>query len=438
MNADAAGAEAAQAGPGTASPLLASPILLSNDVLRPRPGGLAGLKAWGLQIAMRLAPFATSVARRVWPIVGGGGFCFVTRYDDVQEVFRTDTAFGVVYAANLELITGKDYPFFLGMSDTAQYQEQLAAMQRVVLPGDLAALGDRAEALAEAAAARSGGRVEVVSFVREVTFDLIAAYFGVPAPAQGRLDVWATRLFEFQFTGSVGDNPLCREVREIAPVFRALLDGEIARRRAAPDGPDDVLGRCLKLQARGVPGYSDGQIRTALMCMVIGGPPQPPMVVPQGMNQLLLRPAALAGAQAAARLGDDARLWAILLEAMRFDPLAPALPRVVLADWTIARGTRRATAVRKGGTVYVGFASAMMDPRRVSEPEAFRPGRLPHEYIHFGQGLHACFGRYINAATLHRMVKPLLRRPGLRRAAGAEGRLRKNGIFAERLVVVHD
>ena len=408
--------------------------LTSTDVLRPRPGGLAGLRAWGVQLAMRAAPGLASVARRVWPIVGGGGFCIVTRYDDVREVFGTDATFGVVYAANLALITGADYPFFLGMADTPRYRAQVAAMRAVVRPGDLAALGDRAEALAEAAVARAGGRVDVVALLREATFGTIAPYFGVPAPAQGRLDVWATRLFEFQFTGSVGDNPLCREVREIAPAFRALLDDAIARRRAGAGGPDDVLGRCLALQAQGVPGYADGEIRTALMCMVIGGPPQPPMVVPQGMEQLLRRPAALAAAQAAARAGEDDGLRALLLEAMRFDPLAPVLQRVATADGVIARGTRRQTAVRRGGTVLVGFASAMMDPRRIPEPGVFRPGRLPHEYIHFGQGLHECFGRQINAAILHRMLKPLLRRPGVRRG----GALRKNGIFAERLWVVHD
>ncbi len=413
-------------------------ILASDDVLRPRPGGVAGLKAWGVQQGLALAPFVTSILRRVWPIAGSAGLRFVTLYDDVQEVFRTDGAFGVVYAGNLELITGKDYPFFLGMSDTQQYRDQVAAMRRVVVREDLAALGDRAEALAEAAVARWGGRVEVVSLIREVTFGTIAPYFGVPEPAQGRLDVWATRLFEFQFTGSVGDNPLCHEAGVIAPAFRALLDGEIARRHAAPGAGDDVLGRCLKLQAAGVPGYSDGEIRTALVCMVVGGPPQPPMVVPQGMEQLLRRPHALAAAHEAACAGDDDGLRAILWEAMRFDPLAPALQRVALADATIARGTGRATTLRKGATVLVGFASAMMDERRIADPRVFRPGRLPHEYIHFGQGLHACFGLHINEATLHRMLKPLLRRPGLRRAPGTEGRLRKRGIFAERLVVLHD
>jgi cytochrome P450 len=162
------------------------------------------------------------------------------------------------------------------------------------------------------------------------------------------------------------------------------------------------------------------------------------MVVPQAVEQLLRRPAALAAAHGAAMADDDDRLHDIVLEAMRFDPLAPALPRRATQEWTVAAGTRRQQTIPAGATVLVGFASAMMDERRLPTPTVFDPGRRPYEYIHFGCGLHECFGRHINHATLHRMLKPLLARPGLRRAKGPDGRLTKNGIFAERLVVAFD
>src|SRR5262249_52173363 len=178
--------------------------------------------------------------------------------------------------------------------------------------------------------------------------------------------------------GSPGDTMLRDEVDEIAPAFRTHIDREIARRKANPDDIDDVLGRCLKRQAAGEPGYSDVEIRTALLCMVVGGPPQPPMVLPQAMEQLLRRPDALADAHKAAVAGNDARLHDIVIEAMRFDPLAPGLPRIALADETIARGTRRATTIPKGATVLAAFASAMMDERRGLEPPRFQPRRLPY------------------------------------------------------------
>ena len=111
--------------------------------------------------------------------------------------------------------------------------------------------------------------------------------------------------------------------------------------------------------------------------MVVGGPPQPPMVTPQAMEQLLRRPDELADAHKAAIAGNDARLHEIIIEAMRFDPLAPGLPRMALTDWTIARGTRRATRIPKDATVLAVFASAVMDERRIFEPHRFKADRLP-------------------------------------------------------------
>ena len=106
---------------------------------------------------------------------------------------------------------------------------------------------------------------------------------------------------------------------------------------------------------------------------------------------------------------------------MRFDPLAPGLPRIVLKDWTLAQGTSRATKIPQGATVIAAFASAMSDGRRVPEPEALQSASAPHEYIHFGSMLHQCFGLHINSATLHLMLKPLLKQPNLRRAPDRRG-----------------
>src|SRR5205823_2429643 len=103
---------------------------------------------------------------------------------------------------------------------------------------------------------------------------------------------------------------------------------------------------------------------------------QPPMVVPQAMEQLLRRPDALAAAQQAARDGNDKLLGGYVFEAMRFDPLAPALPRVAVVERTIAVGSARATKVPKGATVLVAFSSAMMDERRLPDPRRFEPRRL--------------------------------------------------------------
>jgi len=408
----------------------------TRDVLRPQADGL---KARVTASLMGYVPLGFRVLRAIRPILRFGNTVVVTRYDDVREVFLNDAAFRVPYKNKLDVIMG-GHPFFLSMDDTPEYRRDTAAMRLVVRPADIAErLAPEVEQLAERIVADARGHLEVVdSLVRRVTFEVLGAYFGIPDPPGGDLRVWATRLFEFQFADPGNDPALRREVDTIAPALRAHIQGLIEKRRASGSFGDDVLGRCLDMQARGALGFSDDQIRSSLMGFIVGGPPQPPMVVPQALEQLLRRPDALAGAQQAALADDDGLLAGYIFEAMRFDPLAPALPRIATRESTIAAGTRRAATVPEGATVYVAFSSAMMDQRRLPDPHLFNPRRMPHEYIHFGYGLHTCFGIYINQALLPLMLKPLLKRPGLRRAPGRAGYLSKRGAFADQLHVEYE
>lgn len=407
-------------------------VLGSTDVLRPRSWlarGVAGT-------ALRLLPVVFAFLRRFWPIPHLGKTYAVTRYDDVVEVFGTDSVFGVPYNAKLDLLMDHQ-PFILGMASGPEYQAAIAALRSVFRAEDLPGLATRVEMQAAAIVERANGRLEIVDqLVRRISFDFIRDYLGITAPDQGDLRVWGTRLFEYQFVGS--DAPLVAEVEQIAPALRDHIQRDIEHRRAAPIDQDNVLARCMARQQAGDPWFTDANIRTALVGMIVGGPPQPPMVVPQAIEQLLRRPDALHGAQAAARAGDDDLLYAYVIEAMRFDPLGPGLPRVALKAGIIADGTPRRTEVPAGATVLACFQSAMMDQRRITDPKRFDPHRTPGDYIHFGHGTHECFGRHINRATLHLMVKPLLSRQGLRRASGRAGHLRKNGAFAESFTVIFE
>ena len=162
------------------------------------------------------------------------------------------------------------------------------------------------------------------------------------------------------------------------------------------------------------------------------------MGVPQALEQLLRRPEALAGAQQAARDGNDASLAGYFFEALRFDPVAPILSRVASKTGTIAAGTSRATEVPQDANLYIALSSAMMDERRVPDPQTFNPQRAPDEYIHFGHALHQCFGIHLNKALLPLMLKALLQQKNLRRAPGAKGKLQKRGIFPDALHVNYD
>ena len=404
---------------------------VDHAVLRPGPGWVG---QWFMDRALAALPFVFGVLRDHWPVLRLGKTYLVTRHDDVRAIFADDEAFGVPYKAKLDVILAKE-PFVLGMSDGAEYRAGIAALRRVVRLSDVPALADRVEAMAAAIVQESDGEVEVVDMIRRISFDFLADYLGVPQPEGADLKRWGTRLFEYQFVAD--DDALRAEVGEIAPALRDHVQRAIDRRQAAPEARDDVLARCLALKASGAPEFDDAQIRTALIGLIVGGPPQPPMVVPQAMEQLLRRPAALAAAQAAARAGDDHQLAAHVTEAMRFDPLAPWMPRVALAARTIGKG-RNARVIPQDAKVLASIASAMRDERRVPDPRRFDATRGADQYLHFGWGIHQCFGLEINRATLHRMIKPLLTRANLRRAPGRAGRLRKRGAFASSLTVRFD
>jgi cytochrome P450 len=413
--------------------------LSSESVVRPAPGGIKGwLMAWGLATGL---PLLFRLLRWLpWNL--RLGVVFATRDDEVREVLLNDAAFGVPYAAKLNVITGGQ-PFFLSMDDTPQYRRDVEAMRKVVLVSDIAArLIPEVERLGEKFvndAIRDGkGQIEVVDLVRRITFELYQGYFGIPDPPGASLPAWATRLLEFQFADVGNDPELRKEVDVIAPALRGHIDALIAARKASGSVQDDVLGRCIAMQAEDSASFSDVQIRTALLGFIFGGPPQPPMGVPQALEQLLRRPAALGGAQQAARSGDDKLLAGFVLEAIRFDPVAPFLMRVARKDVVIAAGTARRVGVRKDGTVLVALGSAMMDERRLPNPAQFYPDRPADDYLHFGLGHHQCFGIHMNKALLPRMLKALLKRPNLRRAPGARGQLRKQGAFADRLWVEYD
>ena len=411
----------------------------TQDVLRPAPGGIKG---WVMAFVVQtVLPRLLSLLRWL-PWNRRLGVVFATRYDEVREVYANDRAFRVTYKEKLDVIMGEQ-PFFLGMDDTEDYRRDTAAMRKVIRIDDIQErLAPAVVRLGREFVDNGEGEIEVVDqLVRRITFDLYQDYFGIPNPPGQDLRLWATRLFEFQFADGGNDPALREEVNRIAPALRDYIDQLIVKRKKEKDkgeDKDDVLGRCIEMQARSEPGFSDLQIRSSLVGFIVGGPPQPPMVVPQALEQLLRRPEALRGAQLAAQRNDDKLLAGYIFEALRFDPLAPFMPRVATRKTMIAAGTRRAVEVPEGTTVFVAFSSAMMDDRRVSVPKMFDPNRLSHEYIHFGYGHHQCFGIHMNKALLPLMLKPLLQRKNLRRAPGARGKLSKRGVFAERLWVQYD
>jgi cytochrome P450 len=259
----------------------------------------------------------------------------------------------------------------------------------------------------------------------------IADYFGCVPPSDQQLAAWGSIIFQYLFTDLKNDPEVGRAAQAAAGEARAWLDQSIADRKASGQEKDDVLGRCLALQRSGVPGMDDLSIRNNLIGLIVGAIPTTSKCCANALDQLLDRPEQLAAAQEAAAAGDDALFARYVFEALRFNPNNPGVFRNAAEEYTVAKGTLRATTIPKGAFVVAATQSAMFDEHKVEAPNEFRIDRPAWVYMHWGYGLHTCFGQYINQVQIPLILKPLLATRTVRR----EGPLAMEGPFPSSLRV---
>ena len=356
------------------------------------------------------------------------GTVIVTRRQDVREVLERSDVFDVVYGPRMEMITG-GANFCLGMQDIPDYTRDVSNMRVVVRRADLPTIVQPCVAAKAAElVAASGGALDVPqALTLPAAHHLLDAYFGTPGPTAAEMIDWTTTLFWYLFIDLAANPAFDAKAVTAAASLRAHLDGAIAARKASGEVRDDVLGRCLALQAGGAPGMNDLDVRNNLVGLLIGELPTTSCAAVQALDQLLRRPNALASACAAASADDDALLAQHVYEALRFFPVNPIIYRRAVCETVVAAGTLRARRVKAGAMVMASNLSAMFDGAELPSPHAFRTDRPWDAYMLWGYGMHTCFGDYLNRTTLPALLKPLLKQRNLRRAAGVAGQIDNAG-----------
>jgi cytochrome P450 len=162
---------------------------------------------------------------------------------------------------------------------------------------------------------------------------------------------------------------------------------------------------------------TDLDIRNNFIGLLIGAIPTSSKCAALTLDYLLSHPELLADARRAARADDDATMIQYVQECIRLSPFAAGIQRICAEDYVVAQGSWRATKIPKGTVVLAATQSAMVDWRKIRKPSTFRLDRPAYSYLHFGAGLHTCFGQYINLAQIPGIVKAVLKREGLRRVS---------------------
>jgi cytochrome P450/glutathione S-transferase len=401
----------------------------------PRPSALQSL---GDSLKARLAGprilrFVFALLRRFAPVLRFGNTAIVTRHRDVVDVLKRDGEFSVV-ATNGARMDALDASFMLGMDPGDRYRRERGWLDRCVHPDDLQRIRElvreRCERLLDQAAER--GWIDVGGeYARVVATAVVQDYFGVPGPDTPTLMRWMRSLFYDLFLNLGSDPGVHRTAAEAAEALKEHLLEQIAALRRGSGGSDTVLARLVKLSATDSL-LDDHGIRRSISGVIVGAVDTTNKSFCLALNQLLGRPAALRRARAAAKTDDIEEVGRSVFEALRFDPHNPIIVRHCPADVRV--GARAGTVIAAGSTVYAATLSAMFDPAIFSSPRSFRTNRgVP--YLHFGGGMHRCFGAAINEVTLPELAAALLRRSPLRRAGLLRGRIHYDGPFPDRLEV---
>ncbi|HET9443262.1 MAG TPA: cytochrome P450 [Acidimicrobiales bacterium] len=371
-----------------------------------------------------------AVLRRVAPVLRLGRRVVVSRHADVVEILGRDQDF-TLSELNGPPIERWSGPFILGMDRGDTYDREAAALRRAVPGDELPRVRALVRANAEALLARSDGRIDVVGeYSRVAATRLVASYFGVPGPDEATMMRWMRAMFDAVF---IDFGPRAARAAELTVAEqRPYMERLVADRRAAVGAgeavPDDLVTRLVREWA------DDDAVRRNVNGIVVGAVDTTSKAVAHVVDELLRRPAALEGARRAAADGDVDAVRGYAWEALRFLPHGPFLQRRCARPTTLASGRH----VAAGTTVMLAVLSAMFDADAFPQPGRFRADRPADRYLHFGAGLHACFGRHINAVQVPELVAALLRLPGLRRAPGRDGRLAYDGPFPHRLVLEFD
>jgi cytochrome P450/glutathione S-transferase len=367
-------------------------------------------------VLLRLA----SKVLRVKPVLRLGQTTVISGYEQVTKTLRADQEFTIaeINAARMDRISG---PFILGMDRGAQYDRENAAIHSIIKPTDLDWVRQIASGTAQAmvAAAKPYGRLDVSGNLARVSAArVVAEYLGVPGPTEHILMQWLRTLFWDVFLNRKNEAPVRRAADCAAAELRDYLSGLIAQRAGEGAPGDDILSRLVRAGELDPDG-----IRRNITGIIVGAIDTTVTAAANAIGVLLAKPDAMRLTRLVAESNDSTALRQCVYEAMRFNPQTAALLRHSKAD---------------GSTVLILTISAMFDPVAFPEPDRFRADRPLDRYLHFGYGMHTCYGAMINGVQLPELVRAIVRLPNLRRGTGRYRKVLYEGPFPDRLVVEFD
>jgi unspecific monooxygenase len=245
------------------------------------------------------------------------------------------------------------------------------------------------------------GRVELLSaFADILPVTMIAWMIGIPDEVGPQLLRWSHAYVRMYMFGRSHADEIAAD--RAAEEFSAYVRGVIAERRAEPR--DDLLSHMVHTEHRGQLLTDDELISTTIVLLNAGHE----ATVHQIGNAV--RSILENGADPARIFADEAATERTIEECLRISAPVHIFDRYALEDVELD-GVR----LRRGDKVAMILAAANLDPRKFSEPLAFKPDRAEGANLSFGAGIHFCIGAPLARLELNIALPILFQRlPGLK------------------------
>ena len=384
------------------------------------PGFFGGLLS-GPALPGFAARVGARMARRSGKPFRLGSKVIVARHADVCDLLDRDLEFGIAAVNAVKIGEVNDGPFVLGMDRSAVLETERRALYSALHAVDMAALRQRAEAeIAQILdGVPRGGKLDAVGgYARPVAAHTAQRLFGITGPNDGMFMEVVRSVFAHTFLNIGNDETIRQRAIRAGKYMGGWLADEIARRRAAGETGDDMMGHLL---SQGI--VDDDGARRTLGGMLVGSIDTTATCV----AKILF----LAGRDRELRAGIEAdlddidRLYGWCNEALRRWPHNPIVIRKASVDCSLA-----GFPIKAGEDIFAWTQAAMQDESVFPEPDRLRPDRDPAAYLHMGAGVHPCSGRPVNWFQIPLLVAGLVRRDLVR-----VGRIGWAGSFPNRLPV---
>jgi cytochrome P450 len=330
------------------------------------------------------------------------GAVFLTRYDDVADMYRSASAssdkkrefapkYGVgtpLYEHHTGSLVFNDPPSHTRVRRLllpAVAQRAIARME----PGVVQLVDALLDAMREKAA--GGGQVDLIEdFAAAIPVEVIGNLLSFPREARGPLRGWSLAILAAL---EPAPTPAMLEAGHRAVTeFVAYLRELIAHRRAHPlDPAEDVLTRLIEGEVGGE-RLTESELLHNCIFLLNAGHETTTNLIGNGLHALLGFP------DEQRRLRDDPSLLPTAIEEMlRFESPLQFNNRMLTAPVAIGGRTFEA-----GTFVTLCIGAANRDPAQFADPDRFDVGRRPNRQLAFGHGDHACAG--MNVARMEGRV----------------------------------